>query len=724
MACSLPALFKLCTEKALKEDPEMPIPASDKFLCRYLYPRTAAAAAAVSSSESLLEIRWALQQKILEKPNPDSYYNMSQYKYLKTFAVKLGNDKVTMIATDDKAGIDVGEPGLPIVACQHPGKSWIPSQLRLGEGQHTFHKFNLTPSVRLVHDLPAETDGSFYRGRPQLTLKDAVFEPSSGARHFTELSKSLDLNVVDKKPVAIITNDGGPDHNIHHDRNKAALLAFFLNNPHILFLANFQIAAHRSAFHPVEKLNCIINLALNGVALSRDELSDPNFEKILKSCSSMLDIRKSAETNPGLVHQVFECLKTSKEVVEARVKLASLKENNFEVYESATRAEIENFMSILNTVDPNFNVSEFLDTKKKFHITGSLQDYFKEVATDCYYCITLMRHNNMSAEFLNSLSPNLNLPFDLHPIPCPVKDIDNPDKYMTFEQVYFSDRNRSYNDIQRPGRSERKTHNIPFPKSIVRALYCSRLNVICSGCNKRRVVYTKYKPTHCKIEQAKTFLESMRYECGASLDGLGTEGFAAVAEVAGLVLEDGRGNGQEDPATLDKHVHGEESIFNTFFMDESLSCSSPVEKHLYEILPNSMTSSHPCYYCGETDMAQTSDATDREYPLCDYCRNTKKIGQVLKRKKRTIVPREKKRKNKSKKDEDYIEFFDQENDEQEVGNEGVLDINSDYENITDEEVVEETKSDDEESDSTWPSLPASPDNLASVEDLLGSDTSD
>ena len=40
------------------------------------------------------------------------------------------------------------------------------------------------------------------------------------------------------------------------------------------------------------------------------------------------------------------------------------------------------------------------------------------------------------------------------------------------------------------------------------------------------------------------------------------------------------------------------------------------------------------------------------------------------------------------------------------------------------EVVEETKSDDEESDSTWPSLPASPDNLASVEDLLGFDTSD
>ena len=104
---------------------------------------------------------------------------MSQYKYLKTFAVALGNDLVTMIATDDKAGIDVGEPGLPIVACQHPGKSWIPSQLKLGEGKYSFHKFNLTPSVRLIHQLPPEIDGSFYIGKPQLTLKDAALEPST-----------------------------------------------------------------------------------------------------------------------------------------------------------------------------------------------------------------------------------------------------------------------------------------------------------------------------------------------------------------------------------------------------------------------------------------------------------------------------------------------------------------------------------------------------------------
>ena len=420
MALSLPALFSMCKENALKEDPLMPIPSSDKFLCRYLYPRTAAAAAAVSTSESIIPLRWAVQQKVLEKPNPDSYYNMSQYKSLKTFAVSLGNDLVTMVSTDDKSGIDVGEPDLPVVACQHPGKSWIPSQLKLGEGQHTFHKFNLTPSVRLVHYLPPDVSGSFYRGKPQLTLKDAVFEPSKGARHFTELTKSFDINPEEKKPVTIITNDGGPDHNIHHDRNKAALLAFFVNNPHVLYLANFQMAANRSSFHPVEKLNCIINLALNGVALARDVLDDPNFEKMLKSCKSMVDIRKAADHNPGLIDQVAGSLKVCREVIENRTKQVGLKDISFEVFDAADRDEIIDFMNVLKSIDANFDVDVYLDTKKKFNLTGPLLEYYNSVSTTTYYCVTMMRHRNMSGDFLNSLYQDLNIPFDLYPIPCPL----------------------------------------------------------------------------------------------------------------------------------------------------------------------------------------------------------------------------------------------------------------------------------------------------------------
>ena len=86
----------------------------------------------------------------------------------------------------------------------------------------------------------------------------------------------------------------------------------------------------------------------------------------------MLDIRKTAAENQGLVNEVAESLKVSKEIVEKRVKLASLKENKFEVFTSATKGEIERFMDILKTVDPDFNTAQYLDTKKKFHMTGLL----------------------------------------------------------------------------------------------------------------------------------------------------------------------------------------------------------------------------------------------------------------------------------------------------------------------------------------------------------------
>ena len=778
MAFSLRTLFSMCVENALKEDPHMPIPSSEKFLCRYLYPRTAAAAAAVSTSEPLLALRFAVQQKVLEKPNPDSYYNMSQYKCLKTFAVNLGNHLVTMVGSDDKSGIDVGEPSEPIVACQHPGKSWIPSELKLGEGQHSFHKFNLTPSVRLVHTIPPDVSGSFYRGRPQLTVKDAVFEPSKAARHFTELEKSFDVNLEDRKPVIIITNDGGPDHNIHHDRNKAALLAFFLNNPYILYLANFQMAAYRSAFHPVEKVNCIINLALNGVALARSQVDDPNFEKMLKSCKSMVDIRKAAEHNPGLIDQVAGSLKGCREIIEARSKQGALKDNNIEVFEPATSDEIKDFMNVLKTIDETFDAADYFNTKKKFNMAGPLLKYYSEVTTTTYYCVTMVRHRNMTGEFLNNVYPELNIPFDLHPIPCPVKDSDNPEKYLKFEDLYFSSSLRSYDDKQRPGKVEKISPNIPFPKSIVRAKYCCDIFLVCDACSKRRVLYSKYKPTPPQVDQARVFLENMRYQCGARLCGFGTEGFAAVMETNAAVADhpktvlssDGDGDSSdsdivpmrnltrpiendsndecEDNLTIttsesdtcpEIQLLGAQSIFSVFFVDESLLCQTPIERHLYEVILPSVDQSPPCYYCGETDLVRTSVQKENEYPLCHHCRTVKKFGPVLKRKRRTIIPRKQKPKNKKRKP--TIEVIDEEESDEDPelfeDNEDGQEV-SDYQKqlednfgVEDEETfglnqeeVEEVTSEEEENFSNSNSSPITGESLVAVEDLLGGSDED
>ena len=149
------------------------------------------------------------------------------------------------------------------------------------------------------------------------------------------------------------------------------------------------------------------------------------------------------------------------------MNFASLKENPFEVFKAAEREEIREFMSILQNIDASFDVDDFLDTKKKFHLAGPLLEYYRQVASETYYCITMARHRNMSANFLNDRYDDLNLPFDLHPIPCPVMDKENPEKYLKFEDLYFNSALRSYDDNERPGKNEKKTHNIPFPKNIV-----------------------------------------------------------------------------------------------------------------------------------------------------------------------------------------------------------------------------------------------------------------
>ena len=75
-------------------------------------------------------------------------------------------------------------------------------------------------------------------------------------------------------PVLTLTNDGGSDHTIRYERNIIALLALFLHFPDNQLLINYQLAAYRSAYHPVEKLNCLLNLSWNGKSLAREELED------------------------------------------------------------------------------------------------------------------------------------------------------------------------------------------------------------------------------------------------------------------------------------------------------------------------------------------------------------------------------------------------------------------------------------------------------------------
>ena len=238
----------------------------------------------------------------------------------------------------------------------------------------------------------------------------------------------------------------------------------------------------------------------------------------------------------------------------------------------------------------------------------------------------------------------------------------------------------------------------------------------------------------------------MRYQCGAKLCGFGTEGVAAVVETTSALEDvvddpestesnDGYSSGSDivpvgkrsksrpledsaedvsaedvdndteaalspDGGCQELQLLGGHSIFAFFFVDESLSCPAPIEKHLYEILTPSVNTSPPCFYCGETDLVRTSIESENVYPLCQYCRTVKKFGSVQKRKRRTIVPR--KQKPKNKKSKKTVNIMDKD-DEGEGGAIGYGDDNEDFgeefqgledEDREEEQVPEQSQSDD------------------------------
>ena len=214
------------------------------------------------------DIKFQVQKRILRSNHEDTAYAAAQFKYLKEFCVSY-RDHAALLSLDDKHSVSVGEPNTAVSSLDRGRTS---SGMDVVALDHDFTKAKLTPSVALVIDIPDYITESFYRGQVFVSVKDAIFSPSSPLLHSQEVVDIIDqLHHV--QPILCVFTDGGPDHRTTFLSVQLAWVALFRKR-NLDMLVAVRSAPGQSFINPVERIMSLLNVALYGMALERTRMED------------------------------------------------------------------------------------------------------------------------------------------------------------------------------------------------------------------------------------------------------------------------------------------------------------------------------------------------------------------------------------------------------------------------------------------------------------------
>ena len=244
-----------------------------------------------------LDLKLKMQKRQINQFHPDGHYAAAIFQYFKEFAV-MYKEVTTLVCVDDKALIPLGEPGVPLATTARAKSAVVISTEPMMSADHdTDAKVKVTPSTVLVADIPEKATDSFCRGQVVCTLKDTIMQPSTPIRHAAEMRSAL-TKEERERPVRMVYSDGGTDHNIVHPAVQISLLALFLIDDLDILVAA-RCCPGRSYTNPAEKPHCIMNLGLQSITLSRDEML-PGYEIKMKKLKKMKEIRASVHSDPKL----------------------------------------------------------------------------------------------------------------------------------------------------------------------------------------------------------------------------------------------------------------------------------------------------------------------------------------------------------------------------------------------------------------------------------------
>ena len=526
-----------------------------------------------------------IQSRQFRKTHVDMHYASAIFRYQKEFAI-MYKPFCNFVCMDDKHKLKVGEPGYPVATVERGKQVIVAMGKKFEVADHDFTKFSITPSVNLFSEIPDEIEQTFYGGQVFVGVKETAFQSSSPWRHATEMSKILKNSFLENgmiKPILIFYSDGGPDHRLTYVSVQMSLICLFL----IFDLDMICVARtppQNSWKNPAERIMSILNLGFQSLGLMREKTE--HYEKQLDSANSLGEIRKLAEKYPTVEEDVLDSVEPVRILLSNVITRLKWKDKNLKVFNPATEGEIFDLRREILKIDQDIKVTDSTqqDIKKRKLFVSFLNDHCKIAQyifsvkkcgkTSCHVC----KKPCLSKEMFERL---YHLP-DPEPLNC--------DKYKSFDQLYGKPTSEKYRPslVGKPS----SEHGLPFSPSSQYAKNVEMV-VLCSDCDKPRVLYSKKVVRGVRRTQLSNCLTDIQYTCGFSFDKL----------------------------DLEEETH----VLKTVFLRKNITCNCTIELTYY-----SAGFEDVCFFCG-TDELEPAEAGDEDeakkyYPLCTGCKdNGKKL---------------------------------------------------------------------------------------------------
>ena len=132
----------------------------------------------------------------------------------------------------------------------------------------------------------------------------------------------------------------------------------------------------------------LLNMAMNGVSLAREKMTDED-EKKIKNSNSMDSLRQLCVSDPDLETNLRESVGPCVDLLKERFARVSLKDVPIQITESATKEEEEELFDEIKFVDSSLKISD--TSKVQVQKCQYLMDYLKSHAVEHRYLFQLKK---------------------------------------------------------------------------------------------------------------------------------------------------------------------------------------------------------------------------------------------------------------------------------------------------------------------------------------------